>query len=47
MSLQNLGKIFNRDHATVIASLKAVEKRMNSESGFSAEMSDLRKEITG
>ena len=47
MSLQNLGKIFNRDHATVIASLKAVEKRINAEPGFSAEISELRKEITG
>ncbi len=47
MSYPNLGKIFNRDHATVIASLKAVEKRIHAEAGFSAELAELRKEITG
>ena len=47
MSLPNIGKIFNRDHATVMASIKAVEKRLNTESGFSSELADIKKEVTG
>ena len=47
MSLPNIGKIFNRDHATIMASLKAVEKRLNTEIGFPGEYADLQKEVTG
>ena len=47
MSLPNIGKIFNRDHATILASIRAVEKRLNTESGFHLELSDLKKDITG
>ena len=47
ISLPNIGKIFNRDHATILASIRAVEKRLNTESGFHLELSDLKKDITG
>ncbi len=47
ISLPNIGKIFNRDHATILASIRAVEKRLNTETGFHLELSDLKKEITG
>jgi len=47
ISLPNIGKIFNRDHATILASIRAVEKRLNTEKGFHLELSDLKKEITG
>ena len=46
MSLPNIGKVFNRDHATIMASLKAVEKRLNTEDSFSAELADIRKEVS-
>jgi len=47
MSLQNIAKIFDRDHATIMSSLRAVEKRLNTEAGFPAELADIKKEITG
>ena len=47
ISLPNIGKIFNRDHATILASIRAVEKRLNTETGFHLELSDLKKDITG
>ena len=47
MSLPNIGKIFNRDHATIMASLKAVEKRLNTEPTFQTELADVKKEVTG
>ena len=47
MSTPNIGKMFNRDHATIMASLKAVEKRLNTEESFPAELADIRKEVTG
>ena len=47
MSLPNIGKVFNRDHATIMASLKAVEKRLNTEAGFPTELADIKKEVTG
>ena len=46
MSLPNIGKVFNRDHATIMASLKAVEKRLNTEDSFPAELADIRKEVS-
>ena len=47
ISLPNIGKIFNRDHATILASIRAVEKKLNTETGFHLELSDLKKDITG
>ncbi len=47
MSLPNLGKVFNRDHTTVLSSLEAVEKRMAVEPSFKAEMDEMVKEIKG
>ncbi len=45
MSLPNIGKIFNRDHATIMASVKAVEKRVGTEPGFPSELSELQKDV--
>ena len=47
MSLPNIGKLFGRDHATIMASLKVVEKRINTEPSFSSELADIKKEVTG
>ena len=45
MSLPNIGKLFNRDHATVMSSIDNVEGRINSSPQFEAEINELVKEI--
>ena len=45
MSLPGIGKLMDRDHATVMSSLKTVEKRMMDNPLFRAEMEDMVKEI--
>ena len=45
MSQTNIGKIFNRDHTTVIASIEKVEKKMKTDSAYRAEINALRKTI--
>ena len=47
MSLPNIGKIFDRDHATIMASLKAVDKRLKTEPTLTAELAEIKKEVTG
>ena len=45
MSLPSIGKIFNRDHSTVMSSLDTVDKKMASSGAFEAEINNLIKEI--
>ncbi|MBP5271172.1 MAG: chromosomal replication initiator protein DnaA [Clostridia bacterium] len=45
MSQNNIAKIFNRDHTTVIASLEKVEKQMKTDSSYKAEINRLIKDI--
>jgi chromosomal replication initiator protein len=45
MSQNNIGKIFNRDHTTVIASIEKVEKKMKTDSAYRAEINSLKKTI--
>ena len=45
MSLPNIGKIFNRDHSTILSSVETVEKKTMSSSAFEMEINDLIKEI--
>ena len=47
MSLPNIGKIFNRDHTTILSSLDNVEKRMAQNPVFRAEIEELVKEVKG
>ena len=47
MSLPNIGKIFNRDHTTVMSSIDAVEKRIQADPMFPLELAEMKKEITG
>ncbi|MBE6538019.1 MAG: chromosomal replication initiator protein DnaA [Ruminococcaceae bacterium] len=47
MAKSNIGKIFNRDHATVIASLNIVEKKIESDNLFAMEITNLIKEVEG
>ncbi|MBR3879540.1 MAG: chromosomal replication initiator protein DnaA [Clostridia bacterium] len=45
MSLPAIGKLFNRDHSTVLSSLDSIDKRMASSPTFEAEINNLIKEI--
>lgn len=47
ISLPNIGKLFDRDHSTVMSSLEFVKKRMMSDPIFNADMDTLKKEIQG
>jgi chromosomal replication initiator protein len=45
MSLPHIGKMFNRDHSTVISSIEAIDKKRSMFPSFDSEISDLKKEI--
>ena len=47
MSLPAIAKVFNRDHATIMSSLKNVDSRMQVDSDFLAELTDMKREIVG
>jgi chromosomal replication initiator protein len=47
MSLPNIGKIFGRDHSTILSSIDTVEKRMAQDGVFRAEIEEMSKEIRG
>ena len=47
MSLPNIGKIFNRDHSTVLSSVSIIESKVNTDSMFSLEINELTKQIQG
>ena len=46
MSLQNIGKIFNRDHSTVLSSIEAAEKKLRLDPMLEIEVKDMIKEVT-
>jgi len=45
MSLPSIGKIFSRDHTTIIASIEAIEKEIKNNPIFEMDINDLIKEI--
>lgn len=47
MSYPNIGKIFERDHATVISSCNTVTHKLHQDSDFSFDLSELKKDIKG
>ena len=47
MSLPNIGKIFNRDHSTIMSSIEAVEKKLITDAILGVEIDDMIKEVTG
>lgn len=46
MSYPNIGKMFDRDHATVIASYNTIYHKIYTDSDFSFEMTELKKDVT-
>ena len=47
ISLPNIGKIFDRDHTTILFSYNTMHDKVNLDPLFSVEMNELKKEITG
>ena len=45
MSLPNIGKLFNRDHSTVISSIDIIDKKIASTGAFEIEINNIIKEI--
>lgn len=46
MSLNNIGKIINRDHSTVLSSIEAAEKKIRLDPMLEIEIKDMIKEVT-
>ncbi len=46
MSLPNIGKVFNRDHSTVMSSIEAAEKRIRLEPMLEIEIKEMIREVT-
>jgi len=46
MSLPNIGKIFNRDHSTILSSIEAAEKKLRNDPILEIEIAEMIKEIT-
>jgi len=47
MSYPNIGKIFERDHTTVMASLEVVRKTIAKDALYAADIENIKKEIEG
>ena len=45
MSLPAIGKLFNRDHTTILSSLDAIDKKIASSTAFEVDINNLIKEI--
>ena len=46
MSLPNIGKLFGRDHATVMHSINKIEHRILNDSVLDFELKEIIKEVT-
>ena len=47
MSFPNIGRMFNRDHSTIMNSIDVVERRLRSDSMFVMDIAELKKIVTG
>ena len=47
MSYPNIGKIFGRDHSTVMSSLEVVKKEIAKDALYAADIDNIKKEIVG
>ena len=46
MSLPNIGKLFGRDHTTVMNSINKIEHRLLNDSVLDFELKEIIKEVT-
>ena len=47
MSLPNIGKIFNRDHTTALASFETIERKLKTDALLTLDINEMTKEVTG
>ena len=47
MSFPNIGKIFNRDHATIISSFDKIQKKVHADPVFNIEIMELSRDLQG
>lgn len=47
MSLPNIGRLFGRDHTTIMASCEAVEKRLRTDATLASDINTMLKEVAG
>ncbi len=47
MSLNNVARIFERDHTTILASKQTIEKRLRTDAAFVEELDELKKDVIG
>ncbi len=47
MSFPNIGRMFNRDHSTIMNSIDVVERRLRSDNLFVMDIAELKKTVTG
>ncbi|MBR6708112.1 MAG: chromosomal replication initiator protein DnaA [Clostridia bacterium] len=47
LSLPQIGKLFNRDHSTVVSSISTIEKRMRTDETFTVEVKEMIREFKG
>jgi chromosomal replication initiator protein len=45
MSYENVGKVFNRDHSTVVSAVKKIKELMDKDSSFEAQIEDMVKDM--
>ncbi|MBO4343741.1 MAG: chromosomal replication initiator protein DnaA [Clostridia bacterium] len=45
MSYENVGKVFNRDHSTVVSAVKKIKEMMDKDSSFEAQIDDMVKDM--
>ncbi len=47
MSSTNVGKLFNRDHTTALASKETIDKRLKTDAMLQIDINEMTKEVTG
>lgn len=45
LSHANVGKVFNRDHSTVVSSVNKIKERMKQDPGFESQIEDMMKDL--
>ena len=46
MSHANVGKVFNRDHSTIMSSIEAAEKKIRLDPMLEIEIKEMMREVT-
>ena len=46
MSFPNIGKLFDRDHSTILTSYQKIARKINTDSSFALEVNEIKRSIT-